>query len=116
MALLVQRDLREVGVDMQLETVSVNEFNRRIGTGDFEAVLIELMVGNTPSRALHILVFAEPTEFTGDTRIRNIDEAFDRIRHASNDTEYRQAFVRSRSKLLDDPPAIFLHLARSREP
>ena len=38
MALIVQRNLSQIGVDMQLETMPIDEFNRRIATGDFDAV------------------------------------------------------------------------------
>ena len=50
MALLVQRDLAAVGVDMQLEAVPIENSTSASLTGDFDAVLIELIVGNTPSR------------------------------------------------------------------
>jgi peptide/nickel transport system substrate-binding protein len=110
--LLVQRDFAEVGVDMRLETVSVDEFNRRIGTGTYEAVLNEFVVGNNTSR---------PYTFWHSQSRRNLwgyknpimDDAFDRIRHASTDAEYRQAFRTFQIEGLDDPPAVFLALGEA---
>jgi len=109
MALLVQRDLAHVGVDMQLETVSVNEFTRRILTGDFDAVLIELIVGNTPTKPYTFWYSQSKRDFTG-YKNADVDGALDAIRHASNDTEYRQAFSAYQAALVADPPAIFLAL------
>jgi len=109
MALLVQRDLAHVGVDMQLETVTVNEFNKRILTGDFDAVLIELIVGNTPTKPYTFWYSQSKRAFTG-YKNAGVDGALDAIRHASNDNEYRRAFSAYQAELVADPPAIFLAL------
>ena len=107
--LMVQRDLAEVGVDMRLETVSVEEFNRRIGAGTFEAVLNEFVVGHNTTR---------PFTFWYSQSRRNLwgyknpamDGAFDRLRHAASDAEYRAAFRTFQLEGLDNPPAVFLVL------
>jgi ABC-type transport system substrate-binding protein len=109
MALLVQRDLAHVGVDMQLETVAVNEFNKRILTGDFDAVLIELIVGNTPTKPYTFWYSQSKRDFTG-YKNADVDDALNSIRRASNDIEYRQAFSAYQAALVADPPAIFLAL------
>jgi peptide/nickel transport system substrate-binding protein len=107
--LMIQRDLAKVGVDMQLETLSVEEFNTRIGTGQFDAVLTEFVVGNSPSR---------PYTFWDSQGKRNMwayvnpvmDEAFDSIRRASNQQEYRDGFRKFQLVGIDDPPAIYVAL------
>lgn len=109
MALLVQRDLAQIGVDMQLETVTVNEFNKRILAGDFDAVLIELIVGNTPTKPYTFWHSQSKGDFTG-YKNSDVDAALDAIRHAPNDLEYRQAFRAYQTALIGDPPAIFLAL------
>jgi peptide/nickel transport system substrate-binding protein len=109
MALLVQRDLAEIGVDMELEAVTVAEFNRRISAGDFDAVLIELIVGNAPSRPYTFWYSQSRRAFTGYNNTE-VDAAFDGMRRAGNDLEYRQAFGAFQRALLQDPPAIFLAL------
>ena len=108
-ALMVQRDFAEIGIDMRLETVSVDDFNRRIGTGTYEAVLNEFVVGNNTSR---------PYTFWHSKSRRNLwgynnplmDSAFDRIRQASTDVEYRRAFRAFQIEGMDNPPAVFLAL------
>jgi peptide/nickel transport system substrate-binding protein len=109
MALLVQRDLASIGVDMQLEAVPVIEFNRRITAGEFDAVLIELIVGNTPSRPYTFWNSKSRRAFTGYSN-PEVDATFDGMRRAVNDVEYRQAFGAFQRALLQDPPAIFLAL------
>ncbi len=107
--LMVQRDFAKVGVDMRLETVSVDEFNRRIETGAYEAILNEFVVGNNTSR---------PYTFWYSKSLRNLfgyknpamDDAFDRMRHASTDVEYREAFRRFQIQGVENPPAVFLAL------
>jgi peptide/nickel transport system substrate-binding protein len=111
-ALLVQRDLAEIGIDMQLESVPIQKFVERLGTGDFDTVLLEHVVGNSASR---------PFSFWHSTSRQNawgfqspaIDQALGDLRHASNDAEYREAFRRFQQQTADDPPAIVLALAET---
>jgi hypothetical protein len=37
-----------------------------------------------------------------------IDQAFDRVRRAASDQEYRDAVVKLQQTFVDDPPAVFL--------
>ena len=110
--LLVQRNLAQVGVDMQLQAIPVGEFNRRIGAGDFDAVLTDFIVGNSPTRPYF---FWHSKSRLNTWRYNNpkVDDALDRIRHASNETEYRDAFRDFQLHTLDDPPAIFLALGET---
>jgi len=111
MALIVQRDLAAIGVNMQLESVPFEVFNQRISTGDFDTVVMELVVGNTPSR---------PFTFWSSNSSQNVwgyhnpllDRALDDLRRAPDDTAYRNAFRRVQTQSLDDPPAIFLALGQ----
>lgn len=112
LGLQVQRNLAEVGIDMQLETLSVNEFNRRIADANFDAVLTEFVVGNSPSR---------PYFFWHSQSRRNVfgysnpamDRALDGIRRASSDSDYRKAFREFQVENIDNPPAIFLILGET---
>jgi peptide/nickel transport system substrate-binding protein len=112
LGLHVQRDLAEIGVDMQLEKVSVTEFNRRIGTQEFDAALTEFVVGNSSSRPFtfwhsqsKINVFSYKNS--------DVDLALDRIRRASNENAYREAFREFQLETVNDPPAIFLALGET---
>ena len=50
---------------MQLESVPFEEFNQRIGAGDFDAVMTEFIVGNSREPSVYVLAFAEHAECLG---------------------------------------------------
>ena len=111
MALIVQRDLAEIGVDMKIESVPFEVFNKRIGSGDFDAVTIELIVGNTASRPFTFWS-SQSTQNVWGYRNPSLDQALDDLRRAADDTQYKSAFRRVQEQALNDPPAIFLALGQ----
>jgi peptide/nickel transport system substrate-binding protein len=111
-ALLVQRDLAQIGVDMQLESVPIRSFSQRLGTGDFDAVLLEHIVGNSASRPFSFWHSASRWNAWG-FESPAIDRALDDLRHAANDTEYREAFRQFQQQTIDDPPEIVLALGET---
>jgi len=111
MALIVQRDLAEIGVDMKIESVPFEVFNQRIGAGDFDAVTIELIVGNTASRPFTFWS-SESTQNVWGYRNPTLDNALDDLRRAPDDIQYKSAFRRVQEQALEDPPAIFLALGQ----
>ena len=48
-ALEVQRDLFDIGVDMQFKVVPFEEFNKLVRRGQFEAVFFDMISGPTPA-------------------------------------------------------------------
>ena len=111
MALIVQRDLAEIGVAMEIESVPFEVFNQRIGSGDFDAVTIELIVGNTASRPFTFWSSHSSQNVWGYSN-QSLDQALEDLRRAPNDAQYRDAFRRVQLQSLDDPPAIFLALGQ----
>jgi ABC-type transport system substrate-binding protein len=108
-ALVVQRQLSAVGVDMQIETVSHLDLQRRAAAGDFEALIYEMTSGRTLS---WIAAFWHSPAPGGPVYVRNgyraADEAIDRMRLAGGDEETRIAVADVMRVLRDDPPALFL--------
>ena len=109
-ALNVQKQLYDIGVDMQIEAQPVEKYAQRLGRGDFEAVMLDMISG--PS-------FARPYSFWrwgGEQMAYNVfgyrnpvaDKWFDALRFASGDAEYRGAASQLQQTLLNDPPALFL--------
>ena len=111
MALNVQRDLAQVGVNMQIESVPFEIFNERIGSGNFDAVIMELIVGNTASRP-YTFWSSNSTQNVWGYKSKSLDQSLDDLRRAANDTQYRDAFRRVQVHSLEDPPAIFLALGQ----
>jgi peptide/nickel transport system substrate-binding protein len=109
MALLVQRDLAQIGVDMRLESAPIKQFGARLASGDFDAVFLEHIVGNNASRPFSFW-HSTSRQNTWGFRSPAVDQALDDLRHAGNDAEYRNSFKEYQLQMLNDPPAILLAL------
>jgi peptide/nickel transport system substrate-binding protein len=110
MALLVQRDLSRIGVDMNIEQVPFAVFNKRIAEGNFDAVMLEMIAGNSISRP-YFFWYSQSRLNTWGYNNAASDEALDLIRRASDDATYKSAFRNFQLAHLEDPPAIFLALS-----
>jgi peptide/nickel transport system substrate-binding protein len=108
LALLVQRELVEIGVDMRLEAVTLPVMAQRLRTGKYEAFIFEMLSGHG---------FSWPDWFwrssaapayirTGYTAA---DTAFDRLRDARSDADRRAAVTLLQRTMREDPPAVFLY-------
>jgi peptide/nickel transport system substrate-binding protein len=108
MALLVQRQLREIDVDMQLEAVSAADFNARIAKGDFDAVFLEFSA-RSMSRA-YVFWHSESPRNAFGYRDSRVDQAFEAIRRAppGDDGAYRTAVRDLQQSMISSPPGIFL--------
>jgi peptide/nickel transport system substrate-binding protein len=108
LALIVQRHLAEIGVEMQLQSVPFEEFNERVLVRrDFDAVLTEMVSGFSVSRPFAFWHSAGLHSFSG-YRNPSVDAALKTINQATNDTDYRHGFQQLQQAMFDDPPAIFL--------
>jgi ABC-type transport system substrate-binding protein len=107
MALLVQRQLFEIGVDMKLEAVPANVFNARVARGDFDALFLELISGRSMSKPFFFWHSSGAFNSFG-YRNADVDEALNTIRTAPDDSVYRQAVSQFQRSLVSDPPGIFL--------
>jgi peptide/nickel transport system substrate-binding protein len=110
LALLVQRQLRQINVEMRIEALPADAYNRRIGTGDFDAVLTNLVGG--PYRTIHYQFWHSPgiskrLNFWG-YRDADVDAALDQMRDAPDDRGTRTAMRALSLALRENPPAIVL--------
>lgn len=107
LALVVKRQLEAVGAEMVVEEASFEQIVQTIEKRDFDAVLLELISGPSLFRPYMVWRsggFGRPNNLAG-TRL---DAAFDRIRYATDDGEYRDAVALLQKATVDDPPGIFL--------
>lgn len=112
-ALDVQKQLYDAGVDMQLQVLPADEFNRRIQSGTFDAALIELISApNSRPYAFWRGAGDGPTANVFGYRNPVVDRWFDAVRAAAGDAEYRAAAGQLQRALLEDPPALFLAWGR----
>jgi peptide/nickel transport system substrate-binding protein len=106
----VQKQLYDIGVDMQLQVLPEKEFNERIRAGDFDAVMLEMRSGPFLSRPyVYWRWGGEQTEYNVfGYRSAAADRWFEGIRAAGSDAEYRAAAAQLQRAMRDDPPALFL--------
>lgn len=108
LALLLQRQLIEVGVDMQIELLPLDEFGGRLARGNFDAYLVEM-----PGFMNYFYVFWHSG--TGDdapwvaSGYTAADVSLDRLRHARTRSEAEAALREFQRALCDDPPGVFLY-------
>jgi peptide/nickel transport system substrate-binding protein len=105
----VQKQLYDIGVDIEFEVLPFLEYDARIREGRFQAVLQTMISGPT---------FARPHVFWGSPRREGLhafgyDNAeaarlFELLRTSTNEALIRSAVSRLQRVLLEDPPALFL--------
>jgi ABC-type transport system substrate-binding protein len=106
-ALEVKRQMAAVGVDIAPEAVSYDDLAKRAGSGQYEALLIEVISGQTLFRP-YVIWHSKGSFNWGQFGTSTSDAALDRVRHAQSDDEYRAAVAGLQQNFMDDPPAIFL--------
>jgi peptide/nickel transport system substrate-binding protein len=114
MALLVQQQLGSLGVRLTLESLPPDVFNRRIMTGEFDAVLIPVLGG--PSATVYHRFWHSPgaTPRWNFWGYRNpavdaaLDAALDAPLDGNGDDRFRGAIARFEAAVRDDPPGVFL--------
>jgi ABC-type oligopeptide transport system substrate-binding subunit len=94
-------------VDMVLDEVSVNDFRKRAGTGDFDAIVVSVTSGPAIIRP-YLWWDSKGKNNRGEYSSPSVDAALDSIRHATSDDQYRTGVANFQKSILDDPPAIFL--------
>ena len=106
----VQRQLYNVGVDMQFEIVPPEEFNARIQDGRFEAMLIDMVGGPSFGRAYSLWGSARNVRGFNFFGYENAEAErfFGILRTSSNEAAIRSATSNLQRVFLADPPALFL--------
>ena len=108
-ALLVQRQLYAIGIDMRLVPVTSAELRDRLESGSFDAFIMEAVSGRTLSwayRLWHSPVGGRMGPFP--TGYVAADGALDRLQIAHSDEEIREALADVMHAMRNDPPAAFL--------
>jgi peptide/nickel transport system substrate-binding protein len=106
----VQKQLYDVGVDMQFEVVTFQEYNSRIRDSQFDAVLVNLISGPTFSRPYIFWRSARESKGMNFFGYENVEteRLFQVLRTSMNEAAVRSATSRLQRALLEDPPALFL--------
>ena len=109
-ALEVQKNLYAIGVDMQFKVVPVQEFDTLFREGSFDAALIDMISGPTPSRAYIFWQSARRHKGLNIFGYENpeAERLFEVLRSDTNEGAVRSTTRRLQTVFLDDPPALFL--------
>jgi peptide/nickel transport system substrate-binding protein len=107
MALAIKQQLATASVDMQVQEVTQDQIIQAGRTGDFEALLIDVVSGPSIFRLFRQFYSKVPFELKPAGN-HSIDAALDRIRHAPSDDEYRNGVTDFQRAVVEDPPEIFL--------
>ncbi|HUF23614.1 MAG TPA: ABC transporter substrate-binding protein [Vicinamibacterales bacterium] len=105
LALVLQRQLAMVDVDLQLEPVPSEDMIPRLGAGEFESFVFSMASAR---------LFRFPYRFWHSSRpmfshgYSGADDVLDRVRHAGTDEELKAAVSALQRRFHDDPPAVFL--------
>jgi peptide/nickel transport system substrate-binding protein len=110
-ALEIQRDLLDIGVDMQFKSVPFKEFNPMIGAGKFDAALLDMISGPMPARAY--IFWRSARNFKGPFNVfgyenAEADRLFEILLRSTNEAAVRSATSRLQRAFYEDPPAIFI--------
>jgi peptide/nickel transport system substrate-binding protein len=109
-ALELQKQLYDIGVDMQFEVIPIEDFDARIREGRFEAMLIDVVSGPTLERGYQF--WRSQRDFRGlnvfGYENTEAEGLYDVLRSSTNEAAVRSATSRLQRVMLDDPPALFL--------
>lgn len=109
MALMVQRQFNDIGVDVELQPASYDEIVTRLQAADFDSVLTPMASGraldwtyrfwHSPRAGEKVI---QATGYTGG------DLVLDELRRAYSDDEVRDGVAKLRRIFVDEPPAVFI--------
>jgi peptide/nickel transport system substrate-binding protein len=102
-ALVLQKQLYEIGVDLEIVVLPAKELIPRLSSGQFEMLLMERTSGR--SLAWTYLTFHSSQNPAG---YRAADKVLDRLRQTTEDAGIRTAVSDLQQIFHDDPPAIFI--------
>ena len=105
-ALLLQRQLAEVGVDLALERADQKTLITRAGRGEFDTYVFQLASGKAFDIAYRFWR-SGPGQYQ-NTGYTGADAALDRLRLARTDADVRVAVAELRQRFFEDVPAAFL--------
>lgn len=107
LALMIQRQLQGVGVEVTLESGPLDQVLGRVQAGDFDAMLADAVNGPTMVRPSLWWHSRGPLNW-GHYSSPAVDAALEAINRAPDDAAYKAGVGAFQRAIVDDPPAIFL--------
>jgi peptide/nickel transport system substrate-binding protein len=108
-ALMVQRQLLEIGVDMSIELVGLDAFEPLASSGDFDAFLMRANAGRSLDFSYRLWRSPGPDQMTLQrTGYSGADHLLDALRRSTSDDEMRATVAALVQKFHQDAPAAFI--------
>ena len=101
--ILLQKQLYDIGVDMEVVALPWKDLMGRVGKGDFDALLLE----RTSGRSLAWAYYNYHSTLS-PTGYRAADDVLNRLRSSPSDSDTRVAVNEFLQILYNDPPALFV--------
>lgn len=110
LALEVQRQLSDVGVDIRFDVQSLETYEQRLAAHDFETVMVDITSGFGLSRSSIFWRSPRRAETRDTFAYENpeTESLFEQLRAATNDGTVRSVTHRLQEAFRRNPPAIFL--------
>jgi ABC-type oligopeptide transport system substrate-binding subunit len=110
LALEVQKQLSEVGVDIKFDVQKFSTYNIRARDGEFEAVMVDLASGPGLSRSSIFWRSPDRSEVLKSFGYRNpeTETLFESLHAATSDSQARPIIRALQTAFAQNPPAIFL--------
>jgi peptide/nickel transport system substrate-binding protein len=105
--LAIQRQLRSIGIELELEQLTPEQFVARFEAGNFDTALVDARMGPAILQQYLFWHSGGPNN-RGHFRSPDVDSAFDLIRSAADDVAYTAGVAALQRAIVEDPPAIFL--------
>lgn len=108
LAVALQRQLLDIGVDLELVPLPIGELGQRLAEGRFEAYLLEMAGG--PGLSWPYWFWRSPQDSRAwvASGYTAADAALDAVRLAASDEALRAAVANLQQVMRTDPPALFL--------
>jgi peptide/nickel transport system substrate-binding protein len=107
-ALLLQRQLADVGVDLILEDGDELTLRKRVGRGDFDTFLFQMTSGKSFDWTYRFWHSPADGILYQDSGYTGVDSVLERLRVVRPDAEVRAAVADLRERFYEDVPAAFL--------
>lgn len=108
-ALMVQRQLFDVGVHLEIQLVPLDELAARIAKGDFETYMVRANASRTLERTYRFWRSTGPmNQATQDSGYTGADELLDQLRRSTSEEEMRSAVSALAQRFREDAPAAFI--------
>jgi ABC-type transport system substrate-binding protein len=109
-ALLLQRQLAAIGVDLVLQEADQRKIQSLVTSGDFDTYLYQMTSGKSFDRTYRFWHSPVPGVFvpSQDSGYTGVDSILDRLRIVRPDAEVRTAVADLRDRFYQDVPAVFL--------